>query len=392
MRGLRSVAACVRSWRCSRRRSSRHRPAPPSSRRHGDPEHRPGRRSGRPRRGDGRDAGRIRSTSRSVRDRRVTAEHVLLGRRRHRGRPIARATSRSTSASTRVFATFDGDDVDCRVAPGLLSSSRTVSNDDGTATQAVQTPIMFRADGPLLPAADDHRRRRRPISSTARPSTSPGAGSRPAPGVQLAHVSRRRTRATTTATPSNDLRCRSRTRRVARGRRRTSPTILNSNGVGSGRLPGRWPASWSRPASSIGSRPRAPHVPRSAFRPDGPLLPPPTLTVEPPDGLVDGQEVQITGTGFRPGFVLLGQCVPGSRPVFERCTTSGQDVDRRTRGNGLRHVHGRGPDPVAGRVRRLPGRAGLHDRGHRLQRRRTRSREVPDRVRSRRVRRRRSRP
>jgi acetyl esterase/lipase len=60
------------------------------------------------------------------------------------------------------------------------------------------------------------------------------------------------------------------------------------------------------------------------FAPDGPLLPPPTLTVTPADGLVDGQAVQIIGTGFRSRFlgdaVQIHQCAPDPAP--ERCRTS----------------------------------------------------------------------
>ena len=46
-----------------------------------------------------------------------------------------------------------------------------------------------------------------------------------------------------------------------------------------------------------------------AFRPDGPLLPVPTLTTTPATGLVDGQRIQVTGEGFLPdSAVALKQC------------------------------------------------------------------------------------
>ena len=38
-----------------------------------------------------------------------------------------------------------------------------------------------------------------------------------------------------------------------------------------------------------------------AFRPDGPLLPPPTIAVTPSTDLVDGTTVHVTGAGFTPG-------------------------------------------------------------------------------------------
>ena len=45
------------------------------------------------------------------------------------------------------------------------------------------------------------------------------------------------------------------------------------------------------------------------FDADAPLLPPPTITVEPASDLVDGQTVQVTGTGFVPlTGVVLSQC------------------------------------------------------------------------------------
>lgn len=46
-----------------------------------------------------------------------------------------------------------------------------------------------------------------------------------------------------------------------------------------------------------------------AFQPDGPLLPPPTLTASPGTDLRGGQTVTVTGTGFRPlGQSILLQC------------------------------------------------------------------------------------
>jgi hypothetical protein len=45
------------------------------------------------------------------------------------------------------------------------------------------------------------------------------------------------------------------------------------------------------------------------FRPDGPLLPPPTLVTTPASDLVDGQRIQVTGTGFVPQTaVALAEC------------------------------------------------------------------------------------
>jgi len=45
------------------------------------------------------------------------------------------------------------------------------------------------------------------------------------------------------------------------------------------------------------------------FDPEAPLLPPPTVTVQPTTGLVDGQDVTITGSGYEPNVgVTIVQC------------------------------------------------------------------------------------
>ncbi len=53
-----------------------------------------------------------------------------------------------------------------------------------------------------------------------------------------------------------------------------------------------------------------------AFDPDGPLTPPPTLTVTPDEGLTDGQTVTVVGTGFLPGTTMFfAQCRTGQVTV-----------------------------------------------------------------------------
>jgi len=47
---------------------------------------------------------------------------------------------------------------------------------------------------------------------------------------------------------------------------------------------------------------------RLGFDPDGPLAPPPTLTVSPSDGLVDGQTVALTGAGVLGDYIEVLQC------------------------------------------------------------------------------------
>lgn len=56
------------------------------------------------------------------------------------------------------------------------------------------------------------------------------------------------------------------------------------------------------------------------FDPDGPLEPPPTLTVDPATDLVDGQVVQVTGSDARPDeYLLLAQCPAGATELYEQC-------------------------------------------------------------------------
>jgi hypothetical protein len=55
------------------------------------------------------------------------------------------------------------------------------------------------------------------------------------------------------------------------------------------------------------------------FRPDGPLRPPPTLTVTPASGLRDQQVVQVQGRGYQDS-IAVSQCAPGSESAFDRCT------------------------------------------------------------------------
>ncbi len=56
------------------------------------------------------------------------------------------------------------------------------------------------------------------------------------------------------------------------------------------------------------------------FDPDGPLEPPPTVTVDPATDLVDGQVVNVTGGNLRPDeFLTLAQCPAGATDLYERC-------------------------------------------------------------------------
>lgn len=61
------------------------------------------------------------------------------------------------------------------------------------------------------------------------------------------------------------------------------------------------------------------------FEADATLLPPPVITVRPDRGLVDGQVVEITGEGLRPGRpIFLAQCAPGPESL-DACRFGGSE-------------------------------------------------------------------
>lgn len=211
------------------------------------------------------------------------------------------------------FVPFDSSTVDCRVAPGCILST-TISNEDGTATQTVRTDLAFRPDGPLLPQPT--------IAVT--PSTDlvdgttvhvTGAGFIPGSGVQVVPCKfpftvwgdcespRTYEQAETDGTFAADV---------------YLPAILFT---GNGEQVDCRVVACELVATRDLNRLEERHTARAplAFRPDGPLRPPPTLTVEPSAALVDGQAVQVSGTGFRPGPVVISQCAAGTGAAFGRC-------------------------------------------------------------------------
>ncbi len=218
------------------------------------------------------------------------------------------------------FALFDGSVVDCRVAPGCVLDTEIYSVDD-SSSQAISTPLTFRADGPLLP----------PPTITATPSTDlvDGTtvhviGSGFAAGSQVQLVSCR-----SPFTKYQD--CESPRTYSQAGSDGTLaagvylPAILSTND-------GQQVDCRTTACELVATREVYIFEPRHtasvplAFVPDGPLRPPPTLTVTPSDGLVDGQQVQVAGSGFRPGPLLVSQCTRDTGDgvsVFQRCAGSG---------------------------------------------------------------------
>ena len=60
-----------------------------------------------------------------------------------------------------------------------------------------------------------------------------------------------------------------------------------------------------------------------SFDPNGPLLPPPTISVTPSTDLIDRQSVHVTGSGFRPlRTVQVGQCIGGTTDFYQCRPTS----------------------------------------------------------------------
>ncbi len=77
-------------------------------------------------------------------------------------------------------------------------------------------------------------------------------------------------------------------------------------------------------------------------------LPRPTITVTPSDGLLDGDQVQVVGTGFRPNVVLrLSQCPPGASHRG-RVRPHHLITGRRHGGRRKRRVHHHDPGRAGG--------------------------------------------
>lgn len=66
------------------------------------------------------------------------------------------------------------------------------------------------------------------------------------------------------------------------------------------------------------------------FDPTGPLAPPPTLAASPSTGLIDGQVIDVTGSGWRPGAQLFVFACAKDGPVDLHCPYGlfGSDEDR----------------------------------------------------------------
>lgn len=74
-----------------------------------------------------------------------------------------------------------------------------------------------------------------------------------------------------------------------------------------------WSADWNQAAPVV-----------LHFDPSAPLLPPPTVSVDPQHGLVDGQVVTVQGSGFTSGdWVWLALCSSGAGPEPEACRELG---------------------------------------------------------------------
>jgi dienelactone hydrolase len=215
-----------------------------------------------------------------------------------------------------VFRTYEDVTVDCRVAPGCVMLTN-LSRADDTGGEELVTPVAFRPGGPLLPpptiALDPSQDL---VDGTVTHVT--GTGFVPRMWVEV--VSCR-------VSVSGYEDC-EQPRLSAETDRDGAlavdvylPTVIFTNDgervdcrVGACELiatPNLYLYEAARTARAA-----------LAFLPDGPLRPPPTLSVEPHEALVDGQFVQITGSGFRPGPVLVALCAAGDGVAFERCSVN----------------------------------------------------------------------
>jgi acetyl esterase/lipase len=210
-------------------------------------------------------------------------------------------------------------ETDCRVAPGCVLRV-TTQRTDGSIFSA-EAPLGFRPDGPLLP----------PPTITVEPAADlvdgqtvevQGSGFVPFSGVALAQCVAPGTDSTTCEQPQEY---------VNAGADGSFTQTVDLAAIifpdfGSGEADCR--ATDCVLHADRGTFQPDPLRTASApleFRADGPLLPPPTLTVAPSDGLVDGQAVQVFGSGFRRGTFAVAQCAAGEEPGWSRCA-SGQFV------------------------------------------------------------------
>ena len=211
------------------------------------------------------------------------------------------------------------EELDCRVAPGCDLRVMTQRVDDSTTT--LVTPVEFDADAPLLP----------PPTITVAPASDlvdgqtvqvTGTGFVPLTGVALAQCEPPAIDENTCEQPTEFV-------NVAADGTFTHPLGLAAvmhPDFGAGETDCRTTACVVR-ASRGYFQPDARRTATAAiaFRPDGPLLPPPTLTVTRSAGLVEGEAVHLSGSGYRRGTLYVAQCAVGgeNEPPYERCTDPG---------------------------------------------------------------------
>jgi acetyl esterase/lipase len=211
------------------------------------------------------------------------------------------------------FVAFEGATADCRVAPGCALFTSAFNGRE--PVPETRTPLSFRPDGPLEP----------PPTMTVTPAADlvdgtvvriEAAGFRPQARVDVAQC-----RAPMDSYEDCDLR-QTGLLADADGNLRTDYDVDAVLAVGTGeevdcRVAGACEMVATRSLFELEERRTA----RAAlgFRPDGPLRPPPIATVTPDTGLVDGQEIAVTGSGFRPGWLAVTQCA-GTGEAFVRCS------------------------------------------------------------------------
>jgi hypothetical protein len=221
---------------------------------------------------------------------------------------VAVETVFTTSTSTGTVA------VDCRVAPGCQLLLYTMRTDGSFAP--LSAPLAFDPDAPLLPSATL--------------ATTPANGLVDGQRIQVTgeHF------VPTTAVALKQ--CRVPT--VDEATDCEQPTVFASvaaDGTVSTSFdlvaivrPLRQPSFDCRitACALVGTRGLVDNDPRRTasvpldFAADGPLSPPPTLTVTPATGLTTGQAVTVNGSGFRAdASFVLGECGVGPGTGYDRC-------------------------------------------------------------------------
>jgi acetyl esterase/lipase len=241
----------------------------------------------------------------------ASAEGITDGPCRYGAADTGEAGSFETEVLVR--AVLGEGEIDCRVPGACVMIAAAYDDTANDYVEAGRVPLGFDPDGPLAP----------PPTLTVSPSDGLVDGQTVAlsgAGVLEDWVEVLQC----TAAPSGWQDCDQDTfgfAEVSGGTFELSQRVFAVIGTGAGTVDCRVAGRCALVATTGSFAPGDTATVPLTFDPDAPLLPPPTLTVTPSTDLLDGEIVQVEGSGFvrlREGSpVQLYQCAPG--PTSDRC-------------------------------------------------------------------------